>query len=288
MLGPEHEIHEPTHEVDAAWESPEAAPADALASEEEAAAEETEPEELELPPLATDAESRNYRQIYESRFRDLERDARAAEAHKVDGAQLFALCLDPDPQVIAALFQNSRAGLDHARMVAQHHKNPVGLEHVVKRADFLRDTQTQRQLLRNNQLTESLMRRVLGPRPMRDVYKVCLDRDIPERNRVWSRGVLRQKFATAQAEERADLVFSTEGRCLALLIGQTFDSRTTQILCARQYNSTLIVQNLAHFSACPPALLVHLLKQPFVRRHTALRRSLLQHPNMPTQAKKNL
>jgi hypothetical protein len=71
-----------------------------------------------------------------------------------------------------------------------------------------------------------------------------------------------------------------------LLIGQTFDQKTTTILCARQYNSVLFIQNLARFPACPPGLLAHLLKQPFIRHHAALKKLILQHPNLPGQLKR--
>jgi hypothetical protein len=249
---------------------------------------ESAPESSDDDAAPDEESSRNYRRIYESELRPMERDARVALAHTAENPLLLALCLDPEPQVINAIFQNSLAGLDHARLAAFHHKNPVGLEFIVRRADFLRDTQTQRQLLRNSQMTESLMRRVLGSKPLHAVYKVCVNRDLPERNRVWSRGILRTRFGSSQAEERANLVISTEGRCLTFLVGQTFDARTTSILCGRPYNSVLFIQNLARFPACPPPLLAHLLKQPFVKRHAPLRKLIMQHPNLPSQAKRGL
>ncbi len=52
--------------------------------------------------------------------------------------------------------------------------------------------------------------------------------------------------------------------------------------------AVLFIQNLARFPACPPALLVHLLKQPFVRKSPALRKVLFQHPNVPSQVKRTL
>jgi hypothetical protein len=48
----------------------------------------------------------------------------------------------------------------------------------------------------------------------------------------------------------------------------------------------LFIQNLAKFSATPPALLAHLMKQPFVRKNIPLKRLLLQHPNMPGDVKR--
>jgi hypothetical protein len=47
-------------------------------------------------------------------------------------------------------------------------------------------------------------------------------------------------------------------------------------------------QNLVRFSACPPAILVHLLRQPFVRRQQHLKNMILQHANVPSEAKRNL
>ncbi|MCA9593243.1 MAG: hypothetical protein KC776_08025 [Myxococcales bacterium] len=237
--------------------------------------------------IGTDDEaSKNPRQLYELELRPLPRDERLALAHQLEGPRLLALCFDPEPQVIDALFDNARAGLDHARMVARHHATSVGLEMVAKRAQFLRDPRVQRALLQNPLVPESVLRRLVGQKPLRDVYKLSIDRELPEKNRVSCRALLRTRFAQAQPEERADLVVSTEGRCLTLLIGQTFDQRTTTILCSRQYNSSLFIQNLARFSACPPLLLAHLLKQPFVRRQPQLRKLLLQHPNTPSQLKK--
>ncbi|MCL4755519.1 MAG: hypothetical protein KJ015_35535, partial [Myxococcales bacterium] len=236
-----------------------------------------------------DAEaSRNYRQIYETELRPLEKDARIAAAHTADGSLLCALCLDPEPQVIRAILENSLVGLDHARLIARHHKNPVGLEAIVQRTEFARDTQVQRLLVRNNQLTDSLLRRLVGQKPLRELYKVAIDRDVAERNRVGARGLLRTRWSSSSSEERADFVMATEARCLTLLIGQTFDSRMTSILCGKQFNSVLFIQNLARFPACPPALLVHLLKQPFVRKSPALRKVLFQHPNVPSQVKRTL
>jgi hypothetical protein len=230
--------------------------------------------------------SGDYRQRYAAEFSALDRNLRIAAARAADGAALLALCLDPEPVVIAAVFENGRVGLDHARLSALHHKNPAGLEHVVRRADFLRDARVQRNLLKNAQLTEGLLRRILGARPLREIYKVALDREVPERTRVGSRALLRTRFASADPEERAGFIVSNEARALALLIGQNFDQKTTAILCARQYNSVLFIQNLARFAACPPALLAHLLKQPFVRNHVPLRKLLLQHPNLPSQLKR--
>jgi hypothetical protein len=309
VLGPEHEVHDddpgpllsqiidsqlPSPEPDSApsllqFALPSAPPAPdddlqglpILDTLEDLA----EPAPESLPPSEPEPAG-DFRAIYLAEFSLLDRDLRIAHAREASGPSLLAFCFDPDPQVIAAVFENTGVGLDHARLAALHHKNPAGLEHVVKRADFLRDARVQRQLLKNSQLTESLLRRILGAKPLREIYKAAIDRDVPERTRVSSRAILRTRFGSTDPEERASFLIGNEARALTLLIGQTLDAKTTAILCARQYTSVLFVQNLARFAACPPALLAHLLKQPFVRRHAALKKLLLQHPNLPSALKR--
>ncbi len=237
----------------------------------------------ELEQLAHN--SQNVRQVYELELKPLSRDERMAQARHVGAARLLALCLDPEPQVINAVFDNSSAGLAHARMAARHHGTSAGLEMIVKRAQFLRDPQVQRALLQNGQASESILRRLLGQRPLRDVFKASIDHELPSKNRTWVRAQLKTRFAQAQPEERVNLIVSTEGRCLVQLSGQTLDQRTTSLLCSRPYNSSIFIQNLARFAACPPQLLAHLLKQPFVKRQAHLRRLLVQHPNTPSQLK---
>jgi hypothetical protein len=195
----------------------------------------------------------------------------------------MALCLDPEPQVIAAIFQNPTAGRDQARMVSRHHKTPQGLEQIVRRSEFVHDPEVHRALVRNEMLNESQMRRILSIKRLAEVYRIAIDRDLPERNRVWARSNLRTKWNQSPPEDRAELVISTEARCLALLAGQTFDARLTAILASRPYGSLIFVRNLAQFPACPPPLLVHLMRQPLVRRTPFLRNLILQHPRLPSE-----
>src|SRR5690606_34757629 len=101
-----------------------------------------------------------------------------------------------------------------------------------------------------------------------------------------ARQELRRSFQQASAEERVGLMFTTEGRCLTMLIGLSFDSKTTALLCGRTYNSTLLIQNVLRFSATPPPLIAHLAKQNSVRRTPSLKKLILQHPNCPSQVKK--
>lgn len=262
---------------------------------DEPAAEEPEPTEEEAAEnaenAAEDAEDeaneRNYRQIYETIFRPMEKDARIAAAHNAEGSHIHALCLDADPQIIHALLSNPRFGLEHARSVAFHHRTAGGLDMIGKRNEFASDSGVQRRLLRNPQLPDQLLRKIVSPKLIMDVYKIAIDREIPERSRVMTREHLRKKFMLASADERAAFLFKTEGRCLILLVNCAIDAHTTQILCSKNTYTVLFIQNLARWSATPPAVLAHLLKQQLVRRNIGLKKMILKHPNCPSEAKRN-
>jgi hypothetical protein len=228
----------------------------------------------------------NYRRVYETRFRPLEVGERTDAAPHVHGSELFALCLDPAPEVIAALIDNAHFGLDHARVVALHHKSPAGLEILARRAQLLRDAHVQRRLLQNLQTPENVLDRVLRLKRLLDIYRLSLDRDLPERNRTRVRSRLRPRFSTAEPEERAALIIKSEGRCLLGLAGCTIDGRTAQLLCQQTSLSTLFIQNLARFPAMPAVVIIKLLRSPAVQRQPQLRNLLLRHPNAPSDAKR--
>ncbi len=233
-----------------------------------------------------DADERNYRQVYETRFHALSTEMRILVAKTTKGPDLLALCLDPDPKVIAAILENPTTGLEQVRLIALHHRTGTGLEMISRRSELLRDVQVDRRLLKNPQAGDVVLGRVFATKRLFQTYKIAIDRDVPELTRAKGRGFLRQKFQSSPPEERADLVLRTEGRCLAMMTGCTFDAKMTGILCGRAYNSVLFIQNLAKFSATPPNLLAHLMKQPFVRKNVPLKRLLLQHPNMPGDVKR--
>src|SRR5262249_12095239 len=148
-------------------------------------------------------EERNYRQIYETRWRALSVDQRVDSARKVTGSDLLALCHDPDPRVVTAVLENHVVGLDHVRMIAFHHRTATGLEILTRRSDFLRDALVQRRLLRNSMIGDTVLTRVLGGKQLLPTYKICVDREIPELTRTKTRGHLRQKWQKAPPEDRS-------------------------------------------------------------------------------------
>jgi len=228
----------------------------------------------------------NYRRLYEARFRDLPQGQREIFARQASGSELFALCMDPAPQVIAALLENPTFGLAHARQAASHHHNDRGLEILSRRAALLRDSHVKRRLLQNPHTPDVVLERILAMERLPAIYRASIDRDLPERNRMRVRARLRPCFTRAEPEDRAALILKTEGRCLAYLAGCTFDARTTQVLCNHSAFSTLFIQNLARFSATPPALIAKLLRSPMVQRQPPLRMLLMRHPNAGSEARR--
>ncbi|WP_208719424.1 hypothetical protein [Corallococcus sicarius] len=228
----------------------------------------------------------NYRKLFETRLHGLPEDQRVAMAHGAEDPELSALCFDPVPAVIKATLENPRVGLAHARLIARHHRNPVGLEALCARAAFTADTGVRRFLVRNPQLPASLFRRLWALRRLMEHHKLTVDRDVPESTRRTARELLRQRFATGPSEEKVELILNTEGRALGALVGMSVDGKTASLLCGRTYRSPLLIQNLARWSAAPPVLIAHLLKQELVRRQPQLRALLARHPNAPADVKR--
>ncbi len=246
-----------------------------------------EPDEArEARAAAADVEEGNHRKLFETTLHDLPQEEREQLGRVEGGHVLCALCFDPVPQVINAIFENPQVGFPHARLIARYHRTPQGIDVLFKRAELVRDGQVQRYLLGNPMLQDSHLKRILQSKRLAIVYKWALSRDIPEKNRNKVRQMLRSKWSTAEGDERANLVFSTEGRVLLMLAGLPFDSQTTSLLCQRTYNSMVLIQNLARFSATPPLLISHLMRQALVKRQAHLRTMLLQHANCPSDLKR--
>jgi hypothetical protein len=226
------------------------------------------------------------RKRYAERFRAMSSAEKIEIAPRAVEPDLSALCFDPEPQIIAAVLGNPQAGLSHARLMALHHRNGVGIEMITRRGELFRDQQVQHNLLRNPQIPEAVLQRMIGGKRLLDLYRDCVDRDFPENVRGKLRGALKKRFGTGNPDEKAELVMRTEGRVLHLLGGCTFDGKTTQILCGRTFASAVLIQNLAKFTATPPALLAKVVQQPFVSRQPGLKNLLLRHPNMPGDVKR--
>lgn len=235
--------------------------------------------EPEQDPEPEVSEGATLLQLYRERFHPLPSDERAARAATARDVNLSALCFDPVPGVIQRVLENPYTGLEQARLIAAHHQTSTGLEFLLGRADLMRDTQVQRLLFRNPQLNEGQLRRLTQTKRLLELWKLSTSREVTSQTRTNTAKLLRTRFVTAPAEERVELIFTSEGRALAGLSGLSVDGKTTALLCARSYGSTLLIQNLARWSASPHALITHLLRQPVVLRQPRLRTMLEQHPN---------
>ncbi len=245
------------------------------------------PEDSDTNPGAVIGQEKkgSFRRLYMQELSNLEADERVALAREAKDEMLLAFCFDPDPRVIQKLLDNDKAALTHARLVAEHHRTSTGLGHLGRKAAMIRDGQVQRMLFRNPQLSDVLFEKIMQPKRMGDAYRLALSREVTERVKSRARNVFRKKFGSGTSEEKVSLILSTEGRCLSMLIGVPLDARAAAILARRPIHSTLLVQNLARWPATPPVVLLHLAKQPVVRRTPSLRDLLRRHPNAPSQLK---
>jgi hypothetical protein len=228
----------------------------------------------------------NYRRLYAEQLADKQVDDRVHLAQTESGDVLMALCFDAQARVVIAVVENVNSGLDHARLIATHHRTGTGLSALAKNQAFLRDTQTQRALLKNPQLPDTLFKLIMAPKRMADTYRLSLSRELTERTKTAARNLFRKKFTEGTAEERVALIYQCEGRCLNLLLGVTIDARTASLMCQKQMLSTLLIQNLCRFPSTPPPVLVHMAKQQLVRRTPSLKQLVVRHPNAPTGLKR--
>jgi hypothetical protein len=239
--------------------------------------EKTEEVEEDVPIPATKAAS--YRQLFEQHLHARPLDQRVAQAQVAVEPDLSAWCFDPTTEVIRAVLENPRAAALHARLIATHHRTAAGLEALAARVAFTNDQGVRRAMLQNPVLPTGIFRRLWSPKRLLDQFLIAISHDAPEQTRAMARDLLRTTFNQRAGEERAELILTTDGRCLASLVGLTIDSHATAILCRRTYTSTLLIQNIARWSAAPPQLIAHLRRQDLVKRNPSLRQMLERHPN---------
>lgn len=236
-------------------------------------------EEASQTSLQAAAKTATHRQLFELQLHHRGVDERVAQASTAVEPELSAYCFDPTAEVIRAVLDNPRVGGVHARLIAAHHRTTAGLEALGARTAFTNDGGVRRALLQNPLLPVGLYRRLWSNRRLLDQYLVAISREAPEQTRAMARDLLRASFNQRTGEERAELILGTEGRCLASLVGLTVDGHTTALLCRRTYTSTLLIQNIARWSAAPPQLIAHLRRQDAVKRNAMLRQLLERHPN---------
>lgn len=233
-----------------------------------------------------DEEIRNYRKIYQTKMKHLSNDERMKLAKTASSEELSALCFDQEPQVINSIFENPNTGLPHARLIANHHRNPIGIDSLGRRQHFINDRTVQKFLFRNPQTSNAVLNLIIRQKQLFDLYTLTRSGELSERAKRQAHSALRTRFQRGGGDECVALIIKTEGRCLMLLTGIPLDGRTISLLCSRAFHSTLLIQNLARWPTTPPGVLQHLAKQPMVRRTQRLKMMILQHPNCPNQLKR--
>jgi hypothetical protein len=244
-----------------------------------------EPVPVAFPLVTADndeAEATTHRERWSTKFRGLAPERRRVLARAAESDDLLALAYDQDPQVLRAVIANPKASAQAARIIAAHAQTSVALDALSR---FTNDQGVQRGLMRNSHTSDGMLRRLLQPKPLGTVYHAATDRDAAEVPRMRCKTIFRERFSQAQADEKAQLLLKTEGRVLQMLAGVPLDAKTTALLCSKTITSSLFVQNIARYSAAPPVLLLHLVRQPFVKRQPQLVRMLVQHSNMPREGK---
>ena len=130
-----------------------------------------------------------------------------------------------------------------------------------------------------------LLQRIFHQRRLLDLFQLSVGREMPEKNKLASREALRGRWSSGMSEEKVDVLFRTEGRLLAQLVGLAMDQKSAALFCHRTVTSLLLVQNLARWAGRHPRCSRHLLKQAVVRNQPQVRMLLLRHPNLPSHAR---
>ncbi|MEM1204289.1 MAG: hypothetical protein AAGN66_13745 [Acidobacteriota bacterium] len=183
---------------------------------------------------SSDAEGGGWRRHFERELRPLSVDQRCELAQRSEGDELRALCFDPHPKVAMALVESTGFGLEHARLLARHHRSSQGLTALGRSAAFLRDQQVIGELFRNPQTPEALLDRILRGRNLHQLHALAVGHNATERVRKSARRSFRRDFMRSSAEECVNLILKTEGRCLSMLSGVALDGRTAALLCRRR------------------------------------------------------
>lgn len=247
------------------------------ADEEDLAAPSTD----EAPPAGADP-----RNLYETRYAELDVDARAAIARDGDVVVMRAMAYDPMPRVISALMENPNFSVNEARIIAREHRSGIGLQMLVQSPRLLSDPEVRRRLLRNGHVSAQIIGTLLRGKPLLSIYQVGISHDVPENTKSFARAELRRSFGDRGPEEKVGLILKTDGRVLTLVTGIALDGRAISMIVGRSAMSPMLIRNFAQWPTTPPPILVHMLKLPQVQRDKTLQQAILRHPNVPSQYKR--
>ncbi len=178
-----------------------------------------------------------------------------------------------------------KEGLDRIRSIAQHSQSAAELDVLARNPHIINDPAVQRHLLKNPVTPPHVLVRIFQTMNMFDLYNIIGGHEVNEPAKKSAREQLGVKFRRASAVECAQFIIRTEGRGLQYLMKERFTRETTDELCKHDITSLVLVGNLTIFSALPPALIRHLLKQPIVQRNKVMKSRFLKHANCPADAR---
>ena len=227
-----------------------------------------------------------HRRVYEETIRGLSLSVKIHLAQTSGDDELCAICLDPNPEVIRAAIQNSSFGPRHAQLVAKYHHSGAGLEYLTGFPAFVSDTAVKSGLFKNSFSTEVALRRCFSTLSLFLLNNLSEGRESTEKTTKLARLFLREKFDNSSAEQCADFIIRTEGRCLKYLIGLRIKHETAKILSRHTFTSLLLVRNLLVFPGLPPEVLRGMTKSIFVWNHPEFKKRVLGHQNCPADIKR--
>lgn len=226
-----------------------------------------------------------HRKTYEQKMRGLALAMKLYLAQTAGGDELSAICLDPNPEVIRAAIQNPHFSREQAQFVAKYHHSGSGLEFLTSFPLFVSDAAVKSGLFRNSFATEVTLRRCFEPLSLFAMNNLADGHEATEKAIKLARLALREKFDESSAEQCADFIIRTEGRCLKYLIGIKLKHETAKILSWHAHTSLLLVRNLLIFPGLPPEVLRGMTKSIFVWSHPEFRKRVLGHQNCPADIK---
>ena len=208
--------------------------------------------------------------------------ARAEMARQAQGAALQALCLDPDPEVISALFDNPAVDVEIVKLMARAQRSDEALIVLGARSPHVTELEVQALLLGNTHTPEGLLQMILGELSLDQLFAASIKQQLAEPARELARSLLRERFVKSTPHVRSQLVLDTAGACLAAIPDFVLDEDTADLLAHHKYTDAALVSVLAENQSTPLRLLQILYRQPVVLQTPSLREALISHPNWPT------
>ncbi|PIR94336.1 hypothetical protein COT97_01850 [Candidatus Falkowbacteria bacterium CG10_big_fil_rev_8_21_14_0_10_39_11] len=206
-------------------------------------------------------------------------------AKSADLVQLRALCHEVNAQVIRHVIDHQHFGLDHARLLAQHHHTQFGLEYLTRKPAFANDNAVRAALFKNNGSSKLVLDRCFRTLNLFRLNNLAVGREANEKTMMYARDTLRTKFDQSTPDQKTQFIIRTEGRCLRFFYQMQLDAETADLLGKHMYSSFILVRNLLSFPGLPPEVLRGIFRSPIISKHQGFRQRILSHTNCPADVR---